>query len=99
MISFHRTVSTTPGTFPAAVANGKELCALAKELSGVEVSLSTPIGGTPGQIRWSATYENLAALESALAKLLGSPKYWELVTKGAPDIVAGSGRDEIWRTV
>lgn len=99
MINFHRTVSTTPGTFPAALANGKELCALAKELGGAEVSLSTPIGGVPGQIRWSATYESLAALESALAKLMASPKYWELVGKGAPNIVANSGRDEIWRTV
>jgi len=99
VITFHRTVCTTPGTFPAAIANGKELCALAKELEGVEVSLSTRVGGPVGYLRWSASYESLASLESALTKLLASPKYWELVSKGAPNIVADTAHDEIWRTL
>ena len=99
MITYHRTLCTTPGTFPAAVANGKEFCALAKDVTGVDVSLSTQVGGPVGYLRWSATYDNLAAFEAALAKLIASPRYWELVNKGAPNIVPDSARDEIWRTV
>jgi hypothetical protein len=72
---------------------------LAKDVEGVEVSLSTQVGGPVGYLRWSATYENLAEFETALGKLLASPKYWELVSKGAPNFVADTGRDEIWRTV
>jgi hypothetical protein len=99
VITFHRTVCTTPGTFPAAIANAKEVCALAKDVTGVDVSLSTQVGGSVGYLRWSATYDNLAGLENALTKLLASPKYWELVNKGAANIVAGTAQDEIWRTV
>jgi hypothetical protein len=81
------------------MANGKEMCALAKELTGVDVSLSTQVGGPVGYLRWSTTYDNLAGLETALAKLFGSPKYWELIAKGAPNVVPDTTRDEIWRTL
>ena len=60
---------------------------------------STQVGGALGYLRWSATYDSLAHFESALAKLMASPKYWELVSQGAPNFVADTGRDEIWRTV
>jgi hypothetical protein len=72
---------------------------LAKELTGAEVSLSTQVGGRVGYLRYSATYDSLAGLETALTKLLASPKYWELVAKGAPNVVPDTTRDEIWRTL
>ena len=81
------------------LANAKEICALAKDLTGVEISLSTRVGGPVGYLRLSATYRDLAEFESAWAKLLASPMYWELVKKGAPFVVADTGRDEIWRSV
>lgn len=99
MITFHRSVCTLPGNFPGVLANAKEICALAKDLTGVEVSLSTRVGGPVGYLRLSAMYEDLAEFESAWAKLLASPMYWELVKKGAPLVVADTGRDELWRSV
>ena len=99
MITFHRSVCTLPGRFPDVLAIAKEICALAKDVTGVEISLSTRVGGPVGYLRLSATYKDLAAFESAWAKLSASPMYWELVNKGAALVVPDTGRDEIWRSV
>jgi hypothetical protein len=58
-----------------------------------------PIGGIPNRIGWASRYDNLAALEATLNKLMADPKYMELVAKGAENFIAGSVHDEIWRTI
>jgi len=46
VITFHRTFCTIPGTALEAIALGKELCALVKEVTGVDASLATQGRGT-----------------------------------------------------
>jgi hypothetical protein len=99
MISFYRSACIAPGKTPSALAFAHEVAAYAKTLTGVDLKVGVPVGGNPSRVGWSSQYENLAAMEAAMAKLSGDAKYWEMVGRGADNFVAGSLHDEIWRSV
>ena len=99
MIAFYRSASIAPGKVGSSLAFAKEIAAFIKDKTGVEVSVAVPVGGNPNRIGWAARYENLAAMDAAQTQLLGDAKYMEMVARGAENFIAGSVRDEIWRSV
>jgi hypothetical protein len=99
MIVFSRTAGVEPGMFSAALAFANEIKALIKEINGVEVQVAIQIGGNPNRIAWMSSYESLAAFDAAGLKLLGNPKYQEMLKKTAGMIVPETIVDEIWRVI
>jgi len=99
MINFYRSAVIAPGKTPSALAFAKQIADYIKQSTGQELQVGVPVGGNPNRVGWSTRYESLAALETQQTKMLADPKYWEMVNKGADNFIAGSIRDEIWRTV
>ncbi len=99
MITFYRSAVILPGKTPKAIEFAKEIAALIKKLSGVDVNVGMPVGGNPNRIGWSSSYESLAQMEAAMTKMTTSKKYWDTLGKTSELFVAGSVNDEIWRGV
>ena len=99
MITFYRSASIASGKVTSAHGFAREIAAFIKDKVGVDITLSVPVGGNPNRIAWVARYESMAAMESTMDKLMADPKYMELVGRGAENFIAGSVRDEIWRSV
>lgn len=99
MFTWYRTASIAPGRVAKTMAFANEISAYVKKKTGVEVHVGMPVSGNPNRIGWSARYENLAAFETTMAKLMSDPKYMEMVAKSADNFIAGSVHDEFWRDV
>ena len=99
MITFRRSSSVAPGMFSAAIAFANEIKAQVKASAGVDLQIEIPIGGNPSRVAWVANYESLAELDATGLKLLGDPKYQELLKKAAGIIVPETTVDEMWRTI
>jgi hypothetical protein len=99
MIAFYRSASIAQGKMGSAIAFAKEISAYIKNKNKTEILVALPVGGNPNRIGWSTQYENLGDMESKLNQLMADPKYMEMVAKGSDNFIAGSVRDEIWRTV
>ena len=99
MITFHRSATYLPGKLPGAVTFAKQVAAHAKDVTGIAVSVSMPVGGNPMRIGWAASYDSLGAMEAAMSKLLADPAYLELISKAGEIFIPGTTHDEIWRTM
>jgi hypothetical protein len=99
MIAFYRSAAIAPGKVGSAVAFAKEISAYVKDKNKTDLLIAMPVGGNPNRIGWSTHYENLGDLENKMNQLMTDPKYLEMVAKGSENFIAGSVRDEIWRTV
>ena len=99
MIRFVRTASIVPGKLGDALAFAKQISDYIGKQFGVKLEVMIPVGGNPMRVAWRAEYASLAALEEMQTKMLGDPKYMELIVKGGPNFIAGSLNDAIWRTV
>jgi hypothetical protein len=99
MIYFYRSASIAPGKLSSSLTFAKEIVGYLKEKIGIDVTIAMPIGGNPNRIGWASHYENLAAYEATMTKMLSDPKYMELVGKAADNFIAGSVRDELWRSL
>ena len=99
MIRFVRTASIVPGKFEDAVAYAKEISEYAAKQYGLKLEVMMPVGGNPHRIAWKADYANLGAMEEMMSKILADPKYWDIVSRGSLNFIAGSLNDAIWRTV
>ncbi|GAA1479227.1 hypothetical protein GCM10009623_36730 [Nocardioides aestuarii] len=99
MIAFYRTGEIASGRLTEAVTFAKEVAGYVEQTTGVAVGVALPVGGNPNRVGWSATYDDLAGLETMTQKLMADPKYMELVTSNSAHFIEGSIRDEIWSTV
>ena len=99
MITFYRSADIAPGKVPNALAFAHEIARHIEKTTGQVLHVGVPIGGNPNRVGWSTSYESLAALETQQTKMLADKKYWEMVAKGADNFIAGSIRDEMWRSV
>ncbi len=99
MITFFRSASIASGKVASAHGFAREIAAFIKDKVGVEITLAVPVGGNPNRIAWAGRYESMAAMEAAMDKLMADPKYMELVGKGGENFIAGSVRDEFWRSI
>jgi hypothetical protein len=99
MIRFVRTASIAPGKLGDSIAFAKQVSAFVEKQTGVLLGVMLPVAGNPHRIAWRAEYATLAAMEEANSKLMGDPKYLEMLSKGKDLFIAGSLHDAIWRTV
>ena len=98
MISFVRTGAIAPGTAAAAFAFAQKVVEYWRQNYDREIELLRPLGGNPNRIAFAARYKDLAEYEAVSVKSLADKNYMELVSAGADLWIAGSLRDEIWRT-
>ena len=99
MIHFYRAAAIAPGKLMGALAFAKEISTYLKEKHGVNVEVAMPVGGNPFRVGWAATYESLAAFETATTKMMADVNYLEIARKAADNFIAGSVRDELWQSV
>jgi hypothetical protein len=95
VITFVRKGTIAWGKTKEAMAFAHQVAKMAEEKVGIKVSIGMPIGGNPGRITWVASYDNLAAFESASTKLVTDVDYMKLTESAAPYFV-GSVHDELW---
>jgi len=99
MIIFARSASIASGKIGSAIAFAHEIANYVKDKHNLEVEVIMPIGGNPNRIAWTSRYGSLADFEAMSANLLGDKDYMSLVANNADNIIAGSIRDVIWRTM
>lgn len=99
MIVFTRTGDIAPGKIGDMMAFAPEIAALFTKITGVKLTMMTPIGGNPNQMVWQATYDNLGAMEAAMEKVLSNPEYTAKVASAADLFMPGSIRDAMWKTL
>jgi len=99
MVYFSRTASIVPGKAGEAIAFGNLIAKYIKETYGTTLEDLVPIGGDPNRIAWHTHYESLADWEAVTANLTTDKLYMEMVSKQANTFLAGSVRDDLWRTV
>ena len=99
MIRFVRTASIAPGKFGDAITFAKQVSAFIEKKAGIPLEVMLPVAANPHRIAWRSEYPNLAIMEEANSKLMGDPKYLELLSKGKDLFIAGSLNDALWRTV
>lgn len=99
MITFVRSAEIMPGQMSAAMAFAGEIKAMVKQINGVELSLLMPVGGNPFMIMWRTTYDSLADMDAAQAKLMGDASYMAKLSETAGLFAPGSIRDQVLRTV
>jgi len=99
MITFVRTVSIAPGKFAEMMAFSHQVMKHLKDKIGIQITLTMPIGGNPNRIAYVSTYPSLAEFEALSTKMLADADYQKLVAANAPNIIAGSVHDELWRSV
>ena len=96
MLTWTRTASIAPGKFRAAMAWAHEVATYGKGKTGVEFKIEMAGSGNPGRIRWVAQVESMAIHEQVKNKLVGDPKYLDLLEKAADLFIADSSVDEFW---
>lgn len=99
MITLHRSASIVPGHVGSALGFAREVAALIKTKTGVEVSVAMPVAGNPNRVAWTAHFESLGDYGSTMDRLRSDAQYGELVAKGALNFIPGSVFDEIWRSL
>jgi hypothetical protein len=99
MIVFNRTAAIASGKTTGAMSFAQQVAGHFKNTYDIQLEVSTPIGGNPQRVAWSARYKDLAALDTLNQKLAGDKAYWELVGKASDCFIAGSIHDSIWRTL
>jgi hypothetical protein len=97
MIVFVRTMVAMPGKTMELIAFAKEIAKVVKQANGVEVSVSTSIGGAAGAVAWTSMAESLAELEKGTATLMANAEYQSMLKKAEGLVVPGSTHDQLWR--
>lgn len=99
MITLNRTASIVPGQVGSAIAFARDVAALIKTKTGVEVAVALPVAGNPNRVGWSARFESLGDFGQTMDRLRADAQYAELVAKGSTNFIPGSVFDEIWRSI
>ncbi len=82
-----------------AMGFAAEIAKLFEKVTGVSLTIMTPIGGNPNQILWRATYDDLAGLEAAQAASMASEEYLTAVAGATGLFLPGSVFDRILKTM
>ena len=83
MITFVQSVKIAPGKLAEMMAFSHQVVKHVKDNHGVQIQLTTPIGGNPNRIGYVMTYPNLAEFEAASTKLAADADYQKLVAANA----------------
>jgi hypothetical protein len=99
MVTFVRTIQAMPGKIVDALAAAKEMAALVKRATGVDVATGASFGGSFSEIAWIADYDSVAHMEVASDKMLADADVRAAMKKFEHLLVPGASRDRIWRHV
>jgi hypothetical protein len=103
MVRFQRVMLVSGGKEREAMQWATEICQYLqkqhKSLSAIGAYME--LFGRVGAVHWFADYENLAALDTVNAQLLGDEKYWARLTEAnkAGLFVEGSGQDTLTQSL
>ena len=95
-IMFVRTAAIALGKTREAMTFAHQVAKLVEGIVGKKNYVAMPIGGNPGRIAWSMSFDNMTDLETAISKLLSDADYVSLVESSAPYFMPGSVKDEMW---
>jgi hypothetical protein len=98
VIYFVRTGAVAPGKGIPASAFAQKIVDYWKTNYDTELELRRPIGGNPNRIAFVSRYKDLAEFDAVSQKSMADKKYLELLTSASDLWIAGSLRDEIWRS-
>lgn len=99
MITFVRTIQAMPGKIVDLLAQAKEMAALVKRATGVDVSVGASFGGSISEIALISHYDSLAQMEAANDKMMADVEVRGGMKKFEDLLVPGTSRDHIWRHV
>ena len=99
MITFVRTIVAMPGRIAETLAAAKEMSGLVKRATGVDVAVTTSVGGNVSEIAWISRHDSLAQLETINEKMFADADVRAGMKKFEGLLVPGASRDHIWTHV
>lgn len=96
MMMHIRTASIAPGKVPEALDFARQAIALIRERTGVEVRVTTALGGDQSRLALFAQFDALGAYETQMARLADDPRWQTLLSANAGTFLPGSAHDRIW---
>ena len=96
MVRFIRTNVALPGKVFELVAVAKEIAAVVKQLTGMDLAVCFACGGNPTEVAWIGEIDSVGELEINYIKMMTDAGYRSAVAKVQNLVVPGSARDQIW---
>jgi hypothetical protein len=96
MITFVRTNIALPGKVLELLAVAKEIAAVVKGLTGMDLAVCSAFGGNPTEVAWLSQGDSVAQLEANYVKVMADAGYRNALKKLENLVVPGSARDQIW---
>ena len=94
MVRWTRSAQIAPGKDPQAIQWAKELTDWSNKKYGGQLGVYMDCFGEVGTLRWSADFDNLAALETRMQQIMADQEYWQRVSQ-APTLLQGTGFDTV----
>jgi hypothetical protein len=99
MVTFIRTVVALPGKLFELLALAKEIAAVVKGVTGMDLAVCSAFGGNPTEGAWIWQFDRVAQLETNAVKVMADAEYRTALKKLENLVVPGSARDQIWMHV
>ena len=96
MVTFIRTVVALPGKLFELLALAKEIAAVVKGVTGMDLAVCSAFGGNPTEVAWIWQFDSVAQLETNAVKVMADAEYRTALKKLENLVVPGSARDQIW---
>ena len=96
MVTFVRTNVALPGKLFELLAVAKEMAAIVKGLTGIDLTVCSAFGGNPTEVAWILQVDSVAQLEANYVKIMTDAGYRTELKKFENLVVQGSARDQIW---
>jgi hypothetical protein len=96
MVRVVRTNVALPGKVFELLAVAKEIAAIVKGLTGMDLAVCFAFGGNPTEVAWIFQVDSVAQLEANYVKIMTDAGYRTELKKFENLVVPGSARDQIW---
>jgi hypothetical protein len=96
MVRVVRTNIALPGKLLELLAVAKEIAAVVKGLTGLDLAVCSAFGGNPAEVAWIFQVDSVAQLEADYIKIMSDTGYRNVLKKLENLVVPGSARDQIW---
>lgn len=98
-VRFERAALVTPGKREDAMQFAGAIASYMGETFGTELTWGIEVGGAFGRIYWYADHENMAELETDLARTMSDEGYTKLVDDASDIFIPGHTEDTIVHTM
>lgn len=75
MVTFIRTVVALPGKLFELLALAKEIAAVVKGVTGMDLTVCSAFGGNPTEVAWIWQFDSVAQLETNAVKVMADAEY------------------------